>query len=64
MGDDISLGSVTDCLLRLFFDQDILSSAKLHYSKNQNNKPEPMSSVISLAETANWAESGKHQFWS
>ena len=43
MGDDISLGSVTDCLLRLFSDlkfKDILSSAELHYGKNLNKPNE------------------------
>ena len=40
MGDDNDSGSVTDCLLRFPILKDILSSAELHYGKNQN-KPNP-----------------------
>ena len=34
MGDDIGLGSVTDCCLRSDFD--LLNSTKLPYGENQN----------------------------
>ena len=34
MGDDIGLGSVTDCCLKS--DSDLLSSTKLPYGENQN----------------------------
>ena len=40
MGDDNDSGSVTDCLLRFPILKDTLSSAELHYGKNQN-KPNP-----------------------
>ena len=47
MGNDISSGSVADCLLRSFqILKDILSSAKLHYGIIKTI--EPKTDVITL----------------
>ena len=53
MGDDISLGSVTDCRLRSFFDhrQNTQQCRGAPFQKSKQKQPEPMSSPINTQLT-------------